>query len=140
MTKINYYKIITLLAIFGIGLALYLLYETFGPVHQSLCYVNSVINCEASTKGPLSTLFGIPVPFYGLTGFVFMLLGVYKKWPKLTLGMAIFGTLFCLRIIILEVFFIRAYCPVCLMCQITMISIMILGIMQWKQIKSGGDN
>ena len=128
MGKINYYKIILPLAIFGIGLALYLLYETFGPVHTSLCYVNSTINCDASTKGSLAQLFGIPVPLYGLTGFVFILLGVAKKWPKLILGMAAFGTFFCLRIIVLEIFWIKAYCPVCLACQIVMLSLMYFGL------------
>lgn len=128
MQKLNYYKIITYLALFGICLALYLLYETFGPAHQSLCYVNSAINCEASTRGPLANLLGIPVSLYGLTGFIFMLLGVYKKWPKLILGMAIFGTLFCLRIILLETFWVKSYCPVCLTCQAVMISILIFSI------------
>lgn len=128
MQKLNLYKIIILLAVFGIGLALYLLYETFGPAHQSLCYVNSVINCEASTKGPLSTLFGIPVPLYGLVGFVFMILGAIKKWPKLILGMAAFGTLFCLRINVLEIFQLGAFCPVCFACQLTMISLLILSL------------
>lgn len=128
MAKLNYYKIILPLAVFGICLALYLLYETFGPVHKSLCYVNAAINCDASTKGPLARLFGIPVSLYGLTGFIFIILGAVKKWPKLILGMAAFGTFFCLRIILLEVFWIKAYCPVCLACQIVMLSLMYFGL------------
>lgn len=135
---LNLYKIITLLAIFGIGLALYLLYESFAPAHKSLCYINSTINCEASTKGPLSTLFGIPTPLYGLVGFIFILLGVKQKWPKLITGMAAFGTLFCLRINILEIIWLNAYCPVCLTCQFVMISLLVLGLMQWKQKPSDG--
>lgn len=136
MTKINFYKIVILLAIFGIGLAIYLLYESFGPTHQSLCYVNSAINCEASTKGSLSRLFGIPVPLYGLTGFVFMILGAIKKWPKLVFGMAVFGTFFCLRINLIEIFQLRAFCPVCFACQLDMIAVFILGLLLLRERKT----
>lgn len=138
--KLNYYRLVLFLALFGICLALYLLHESFAPPHASLCYVNSTVNCDASTKGVLAKLFGIPVPFYGLTGFVFMLLGVYKKWPKLILGMGLFGTFFCLRIILLEVFQVHAYCPVCFMCQIVMIFVSIFGLMLWRQTPNDGSN
>lgn len=78
-------------------------------------------------------LFGINVPFYGLAGFVFMIIGAIKKWPKLIVGMGLFGTFFCLRIILLEIFQVKEYCPVCLMCQVVMIAITILGVMLLQQ-------
>lgn len=125
MTKI--YKATTILSVIGIGLALYLLYEYFSPPHQSLCYVNSYINCEASTKGELANTLGIPTALYGLVGYTIILISALKKWPKLLFGMAAFGLLFCLRITFLEVFVINALCPVCLACQAIMIIIFILG-------------
>lgn len=125
MSKI--YKVITILSVIGIGLALYLTNEYFAPPHQSICYINSYINCEASTKGELAKTLGIPTALYGLTGYFIILIASLKKWPKLLFGMATFGLLFCLRITFLEVFVINALCPVCLTCQAIMIVIFILG-------------
>lgn len=121
------YKATTILSVIGIGLALYLLYEYFSPPHQSLCYINSYINCEASTKGPLANTLGIPTALYGLTGYTIILISALKKWRRLLFGMAAFGLLFCLRITYLEVFVINALCPVCLACQAIMIVLFILG-------------
>ncbi len=126
--KIDLYKIIMLLSVIGIGLALYLLYEAFAPAHRSLCYINSTINCEASTKGALAYTLGIPTALYGLTGYVIILLSAIFKKRKLLLGMVTFGLLFCLRITFLEVFVINAICPVCLLCQTDMLILFILAL------------
>lgn len=119
--EIDWYRISFWLALVRIGLALYLLYEKFAPAHQSLCYLNSYINCEASTKGPLSSTLGIPTPLYGLIGYIVIALAAYQKRLRLFLAMALFGLVFCLRITYLEVFVAKALCPVCLTCQTIMI-------------------
>lgn len=124
----NYPKIIAPLAIFGVLLALYLFYEYLAPVHPTLCYVNSYINCEASTKGPLANTLGIPTALWGLTGYLVILISALKKWRRLLLATATFGLLFCLRITYLEIFVVRALCPVCLMCQLDMIALFIFGL------------
>ncbi len=126
--KIDLFKIVVPLALIGIGLALYLLYEYFAPPHQSLCYINSYINCEASTKGSLANTLGIPTAIFGLTGYIIILIAALKRWRRVLLGMATFGLLFCLRITFLELFVINAICPVCLACQTVMIILFILGI------------
>jgi uncharacterized membrane protein len=124
---LNYYKIIRPLAILGIGLALYLLYEYLAPGHKSLCYVNAYVNCEASTKGLLANTLGLPTAVWGLVGYIFILLAAIRKWPRVVLGMATFGLLFCLRITFLEIFVVKALCPVCLTCQLDMIALFVLG-------------
>lgn len=131
--KLNYYKIITPLAVVGIGLAIYLLYEYFSPPHQSLCYINTAINCEASTKGPLANTLGIPTALYGLIGYTIILLSAIKKWPRLLLAMAAFGLVFCLRITYLELFVIKAICPVCIACQLIMIAIFLMAWRLWPK-------
>lgn len=130
--KLNYPKIILLLAVFGVLLASYLLFERFAPPHESLCYVNQTINCEASTKGPLADTLGIPTALYGLVGYLIIGLAAVKKWRKVVLGTAMFGLVFCLRITYLEVFVYKAICPVCLGCQINMIAIFVLAIFLLK--------
>lgn len=127
-SQIDLYKIIILLAVIGIGLALYLLYEAFAPAHRSLCYVNSTINCEASTKGALAYTFGIPTALYGLIGYIVIVFSAFVKKRKLLIGMVTFGLLFCLRITFLEIFVIKAICPVCLLCQTNMLILFILAL------------
>lgn len=117
-----------MLSIIGIGLALYLLYQYYAPAHDSLCYINSTINCDASTKGELANTLGIPTAFFGLVGYILILIASLKEWKRVVLGIATFGLLFCLRITFLELFVIKAICPVCILCQINMVAIFILGI------------
>lgn len=143
--KLNFYKIIAPLAVVGIGLAIYLLYEYFSPSHQSLCYINTTINCEASTKGVLAVTLGIPTAFYGLVGYFVILLSAIKKWPRLLFAMATFGLVFCLRITFLELFVIKAICPVCLACQLIIIAIFVMAWHLWPEKglwlqKRSGDN
>lgn len=132
MTKINSYKLVMYLAAVGVGLAIYLLYEYLAPAHQSLCYLNSSINCEATTKGVLSNTLGIPTPLWGLTGYLVIFFAAWKKMPKLLLGMATFGLLFCLRISYLEIFVIKVICPVCVLCQIIMLVEFLLSLLIYK--------
>ncbi len=128
MGSFNWYKVVALLAVFGIGLAVYLFYEYLTPPHRSLCFVNSTINCEASTKGPLANTLGIPTALYGLAGYIVILLSALKKWPKLLLGTVTFGLFFCLRITYIEVFTLHSLCPVCLACQLVMLTLFGLSI------------
>ncbi len=76
---------------------------------------------------------GIPTALYGLIGyFVILAASLYKK-TKLTFGMALFGTLFCLRITFIEIFQLKVICPICLLCQLTMLSILGLSILLLKK-------
>lgn len=125
-SNLNFCKIIMILALIGMGLASYLLYEYFSPSAISPCFVNSYINCEASTKGVLANTLGIPTALYGLVGYSVIFLSAFKKWRRLLFGVTLFGLLFCLRITFLEVFVIKVYCPVCLACQLDMIILFIL--------------
>lgn len=119
---------IRILSVIGIVLASYLFYEyVFHPPFQP-CSINSVINCDAVTKGAVSKTLGIPTALYGLVGYVSILLLSFTKKMKLLLGMATFGMLFCLRITIIELFVIHTYCPVCLTCQLDMLLLFFIAI------------
>lgn len=127
-SKINIWKILIGLSSLGIILAIYLFYNYLTrPVIES-CYVNSIINCDAVTKGVLSTLFGIPVSLIGLTGYIIILLSAIYKKKKLVLGMSTFGMIFCLSITYQEIFVLKVICPVCLTCQIVMLLVFLLSI------------
>jgi len=123
------WKVIMGLAILGIVLSSYLFYSfLFHPSFQP-CSINAVVNCNAVIRGPVSTTLGIPTSLYGLVGYVFILVSALFKQKKLLIGMALFGLLFCLRITIVEVFYLKVICPVCLTCQIDMLTVFILSLL-----------
>jgi uncharacterized membrane protein len=126
--KEKYFGWVKILAVIGIGLALFLLWERyFSPSFQP-CNINSTVNCEAVIRGQVSDTLGIPTPLIGLIGYILILFGAFKKNAKLVLGMATFGLVFCLYIAYRELFQLHVVCPVCILCQLDMITVFILGI------------
>lgn len=126
--KEQIWKAVIFLSITGIFLALYLFYNFLTKPAFESCYINAVINCDAVTKGPLSTLFGIPVSLIGLIGYIVILFSAIFKNPKLLLIMSSFGMVFCLSITIQEIFLLKVICPVCLACQLVMFSVFVLAL------------
>lgn len=125
----NYlWKALIILSSLGILLAIYLFYNFLTKPLVESCYINATINCDAITKGSLSTLFGIPVSLVGLIGYIVILLSSILKKKLLVLGMSTFGMVFCLSITYQEVFRLKVICPVCLTCQLVMLTVFILAI------------
>lgn len=129
------YLYIRVLSLLGIFLAVYLLWEQlFHPSFQP-CRINSTINCDAIISGAVSKTLGLPTPLYGLTGYTIIFFSTifYKK--KLLLSMALFGLAFCLWIAYRELFQLRVICPVCIGCQLIMITVFILAAILNKNNK-----
>lgn len=125
---------VKVLAVFGILLAVFLLWEQmFRPSFQP-CNINATVNCDAVISGEVSKTLGIPTPLIGLIGYTIILFAAFKSNAKLILGMALFGLVFCLYIAYRELFQLHVVCPVCILCQIDMISVFILGILLNKKI------
>jgi len=121
------------LAIFGIVLAIFLLWEQmFRPSFQP-CNINTTVNCDAVISGEVSNTLGIPTPLIGLLGYLVILFSAFKRSFKWVLGMALFGLVFCLYIAYRELFQLHVVCPVCIMCQLDMITVFILGILLNKK-------
>jgi len=131
----NLYKLNVVIGIVGIFLASYIIYvQVFDPP-TTICYVNEKINCNAVFFGESSKVLGISTPFYGMAGFLMILFANIFKKPVVSFGAATFGFLFCLRLIIIEIFQLGAYCPICFLCQTLMISTMISSYLLMKNIK-----
>jgi uncharacterized membrane protein len=128
LTKNNIWKALIGLSVLGILLATYLFYNFLTRPLIESCYFNSQINCDAVTKGSLSTLFGIPVSLIGLVGYITILFSSIFKKKMLVLGMSTFGMVFCLFITYQEIFILRVICPVCLACQLVMLIVFLLAI------------
>lgn len=127
--KQKYFDWVKILAVVGILLAIYLLWQRFFHPAFQPCNINATVNCDALSSGPLKDTLGIPTALIGGLGYVVILLSAIKKSPKWILGMATFGLLFCLYIAYRELFQLRVICPVCIGCQLDMISVFILGIL-----------
>lgn len=128
MKQAKIYSLIKILAGFGILLSVYLLWQQFFRPAFQPCYVNSFINCNAVISGPVAKTFGISTPLYGFIGYIVILFAVYIQNKKLLLSMAGFGLVFCLYIGYIELFQLRVICPVCITCQLVMISIFSLAL------------
>ena len=122
------YRIVVYSAIVGIILAIYQLYEQVTRPVWTPCYVNSVVNCNAIISGAVSKTFGIPTPAIGLTGYVVILWAAWKERAKFLLGMATFGLAFCAWIGYQEIFLLHTICPVCILCQVDMITVFLFSI------------
>lgn len=122
------FTVLYILSAFGILLSVYLLYQqAFRPAFQP-CTINSWINCDAIIKGPVAKTLGIPTPLIGLTGYIVIFIAASLKKLKLLLGMAKFGLLFCLYLAYEELIVLRVICPICILCQLTMVSVFSLSV------------
>lgn len=128
--------VIKSLSLVGIILALYLLWQQFFTPSFQPCTINATINCDAIISGAVAKTFGIPTPLYGLVGYLIIFFAAITKRKNLLLGMAAFGTVFCLWIGYREIFELSVICPVCILCQMIMLTIFTLSIIimrMWKK-------
>ncbi|MBU2051587.1 vitamin K epoxide reductase family protein [Patescibacteria group bacterium] len=122
------FKTSAILAGIGILLASYLFYSYLAPTPPGLCDINSTVNCDAVTKGPLAEFMGIPVSLVGLIGYITILYASLMKFKKLHLFMVSFGMVFCLRLTYLEIFQEKVFCPVCGACQLVILILFIISL------------
>src|SRR3989344_2973854 len=122
------YRLSAYLAAFGIVLAGYLFYSYLAPTPPGWCDINSTVNCDAVTKGPLAEFLGVQVSLVGLIGDITILYASLMKFKKLHLFMTSFGMIFCLRLIYLEIFQLKVFCPVCGACQLVMLILFIISL------------
>lgn len=130
MTK-KLFSCVKVLAVIGILLAVYLLYEqNFRPSFNP-CNISATVNCDAIISGSVAKTLGLPTPLYGLIGYIIILLAAIFQRKKLILGMATFGLLFCLWIAYQE-FLLRVICPLCIACQVIMFSVFAFSIFLFR--------
>lgn len=129
MSKVKIFFWIKILAIVGLMLGTYLMYEQVTRPAWQPCNINALVNCDAVVSGEVSKTLGIPTPIYGLLGYALILIGAILKNKKLVLSMAAFGLVFCMYIAYVELFLLHTICPVCIGCQVDMIITFVLALM-----------
>ena len=135
MKTVDLWKVTQYIAIAGIGLVVYLLWQQFFHPAWQPCSINATVNCDAIVKGPVANTLGIPTPLYGLIGYIVILIASVKKWRRVLLGTAIFGLVFCLRIFFIEIFQLKVICPVCIGCQVLMIGATVTSVLLNKSLE-----
>jgi uncharacterized membrane protein len=136
MKNTNMFKLILGLSTAGIVLALYLLWEHYTGF-PSVCTINSSINCDAIISGEVSKILNIPTPFYGLLGYIVILVGAIRRMKKVIMVTSTLGLIFCFSIAYIELFQLHVICPICILCQLIMLTVFIcsLIIIRHKDLK-----
>jgi uncharacterized membrane protein len=143
MMKRNY--AILMIALIGILLAAYSIPLHYKTGAGSICDVSETINCDKVNKSPWSELFGIPVAILGLLSYlaVFVAVLMRKQIERLTAFTAddfwqymlyFFAIMFFFQIYLTfaEIFWIHAYCIVCIASQVCTLFLVILG---WQEMR-----
>lgn len=129
--KVLLNRIIFVLSVLGLVMAVYVL-QSFLRQSPVICLTGS--GCEAVRKNPLSYPFGIPVPAFGLVGYLGLSILAFVKTLKITekasknvdnimLGIALFGICFVTWFTYTEIFVIKG---ICMWCAISAVNMYIL--------------
>lgn len=112
---------IPLLALLGLGVAIYLAYVEINQV-EAVC--GPVGECNIVQSSPYAQILGIPIAVLGLLNYVAIIVLwvahrlLRGRWAKLSalglLGLTLFGALFSIYLTCLELFVIHAICAWCL--------------------------
>ena len=124
-------KIIFVLSIFGVLLSTYSLLHNQGFASGEFCVYGEVINCDIVNKGPFSQIAGIPVSLIGIVGYMFLAVGSWmllhnfddKSLKWFLFLAACVGLIFSLYLTSLEAFVLHAWCLVCLVSQVLILTI-----------------
>lgn len=127
-------KIVQALAILGVLLACYLLYEQWMRPAAPFCSISSGINCDPIISGPLAKTWGVPTPLFGLLGYAAIFLLALARKGAWALAVAVPGLAFCLWIGYRELVELGVLCPVCIACQADMIAV--FGILAWPAVRT----
>jgi uncharacterized membrane protein len=136
---------IPILAIIGLGAAIYLTYVEISHA-RALC--GPVGDCNAVQSSPYAILFGIiPIGLVGAVGYIaIIVVWLWRRYRKdaiakvsgpIMFGMALFGTLFSVYLTYLELFVIHAVCIWCLSSAVIITVLLLLClpfITQWLAI------
>lgn len=124
-------RIIFLLSILGLVMAIYVL-QGFIRKSPIVC-INT--GCEAIRKNPLSYPLGIPIPAFGLTGYLLLSIIAFFRTTssnpillKSILAISIGGVIFVSWFTTVEIFIIHAICTWCAFSAINMVIIFIISL------------
>ena len=122
-----YFWAVVAVAVGGLANSIYLAFSHYRVhtdiLYTSFCAVSQSINCDTVSQSPYSIFLGVPIPIWGIFGYLFFLLLLSfagskaadrrRIWPVLIL----ISLGFCLYSLILAYisrYYIHAYCLMCI--------------------------
>jgi uncharacterized membrane protein len=117
----RYRQAIALLALVGLFVALYLWLHALGFGGAIKCGASG--GCETVQTSPWAVFLGLPVAFYGVVGYLAVLIVALAslrpaalaqpRWDQLVLGLSSIGVVFTVYLTYVELFLIHAICRWC---------------------------
>ncbi|MBE0429889.1 MAG: vitamin K epoxide reductase family protein [Thermoleophilia bacterium] len=132
---------VIVLALAGVADSAYALNQHYAPAETSRCDVTAAISCTAINQSEYSKLSGVPVAAIGVAGYALIgaLAGVgmmpsrQKRVWQLLLAMSTIALGFSLWLTWVELFILRAVCPLCVISLALIAAISALtALMVWK--------
>jgi len=122
-----YLFVVVLLSIAGLGVSIYLSlshYRVYTDIsYASFCAISKAINCDTVSQSPYSIFLGIPVPIWGVTGYVFMIATLFISYDirskvlnmfPLLMGIGIIFSSISLFLGLISAISIQSYCIMCI--------------------------
>ena len=135
----RYRQAIALLALVGLFVALYLWLHALGFGGPIKCGTGG---CETVQTSQYAVLFGVPVAFYGVVGYLAILIVALvalrpaallePKWNQLLVALTTVGVLFTAYLTYLELFVIHAICRWCVGSAVVITAIWIVSLLSLR--------
>jgi protein-disulfide isomerase/uncharacterized membrane protein len=122
-----YFGTIAVIALAGfltaayLAIAHYRVYTDMG--YKSFCAVSKSINCDTVSQSTFSIFFDVPVPIWGMVGYVLFLVLLYparqgasnqaRHWPTLFI-FALGFSLYSIVLALISMVYIHSYCIMCI--------------------------
>ena len=122
-----YYVPVLVLALGGLADSIYLAvshYRVYTDIgYSSFCAISKSINCDTVSQSPFSILFNIPVPVWGVLGYLTFTLILVQAWGErhrhkdgwaLLQVLAIVFSLYSVILAFISTYFVHSYCIMCI--------------------------
>jgi len=123
-----YFACFAILAAAGLFDSLYLAvshYRVYTDVaYQSFCAVSKAVNCDTVSQSTYSILLGMPVPVWGVIGYLFLLLLLpfalskdarHQRMWSIYFFLSLGYSLYSVILAVISTFYIRSYCLMCVL-------------------------
>jgi len=146
-----YYYTVLSIGLIGLFVSIYLSYSHYRIYtdigYKSFCAISRAINCDTVSQSTYSIFLGLPVPVWGIAGYIFFLLfllfaknkdaGNKRVWTLLFLITVAF-TLYSIVLAAISTFYIHSYCIMCLVLYAVNLLLLFYTSMIRSRFKSGG--
>jgi uncharacterized membrane protein len=105
------------------------------PSESSFCSVGEKLDCTSVALSHYSVVLGVPMPLWGVAGFMALLAAAYRR-SRWLLPLSALAALGCTALLGIELF---ALSTVCLLCEGVHLSTVALLVLAWRQRSTASD-